>query len=317
LKIERIVYREWPEAYRCAAGPLELVVVATVGPRILSLSFQGGDNLLYEDATDFRVESWRLYGGHRLSIAPESEASYAPDNAPCDVESSANRLRLHTPVLDGLIRGLEIRPAGSLSPVGRAGLFSSPPEFVLRHFLRNVGPTCRCIAPWAITCVPPEGQVVVPEPTQPPRFWSPPDRRYADAASPQWRDADDHFLVAPNGARGKVGLAAPRGWLALLRSDTTLVVSGPKRIAGGAYPDGGCNVEVFTCADYLELETLGELITLPPGDEVIHEQHWQVIPQGFAPAAWRSIARRMRKHPRATPDRKLPRHAQQVHVASS
>jgi len=55
-------------------------------------------------------------------------------------------------------------------------------------------------------------------------------------------------VVCPNGEKGKVGLCSKSSWLALLRPEVTFVVRGPELLAGATYPDGGCNVEVFTCA---------------------------------------------------------------------
>ena len=86
MKIERVEYRDWPEAYRCTAGPVELVIVTAIGPRILSLRLDGGTNLLFEDDTDFGVGAWRLYGGHRFATAPESarQAAVRPRPSPCN-----------------------------------------------------------------------------------------------------------------------------------------------------------------------------------------------------------------------------------------
>ena len=41
-----------------------------------------------------------------------------------------------------------------------------------------------------------------------------------------------------------------------------------------AYPDYGCTFETFTNADFLELETLGPMTTLAPGESVSHTEHW-------------------------------------------
>jgi hypothetical protein len=40
------------------------------------------------------------------------------------------------------------------------------------------------------------------------------------------------------------------------------------------YPDFGCTFETFTNADILELETLGPLTTLAPGQSVSHTERW-------------------------------------------
>ncbi|MBR4717577.1 MAG: hypothetical protein IKP09_05900, partial [Lentisphaeria bacterium] len=40
------------------------------------------------------------------------------------------------------------------------------------------------------------------------------------------------------------------------------------------YPDLGSSIEVYTEGGYLELETLGPLAILEPGDEVTHSEYW-------------------------------------------
>jgi hypothetical protein len=62
-----------------------LNAITCFGPRLLSLRFAGGENQLYEEDSGFMVGAWRLYGGHRFTVAPESEASYAPENKPSQV----------------------------------------------------------------------------------------------------------------------------------------------------------------------------------------------------------------------------------------
>ena len=54
-------------------------------------------------------------------------------------------------------------------------------------------------------------------------------------------------------------------------------------ISGARYPDFGCNFEVFTNPDFLELETLGPLVELQPGEVVEHVEHWWLfgdVPSG-------------------------------------
>jgi hypothetical protein len=270
MRVERICYRGWPETWRCTCGPLELIVLTSMGPRILSLRLDGGENFLYEDTTGFTVGAWLLCGGHRFTTAPESDASYQPDNQPCHVSCGRGRLTVCQQLDDGLRRGLEITPHP-----GGAG-------FVLRHRLLNCGTESWHGAPWAITCVPSAGRVVVSGEHRAARFWTVPGERYADASSPQWQAADGCFVVEPRGRKGKVGLQSGPGWLAWLGADSTFVIRGPGRVSHASYPDEGCNVEVYTCAHYLELETLGPLTSLPPGKELVHVETWQVFPRGFS-----------------------------------
>jgi hypothetical protein len=45
-------------------------------------------------------------------------------------------------------------------------------------------------------------------------------------------------------------------------------------VAGATYPDFGSSVEVFTNAQMLELETLGPLTQLPPGESLSYVERW-------------------------------------------
>ena len=55
-------------------------------------------------------------------------------------------------------------------------------------------------------------------------------------------------------------------------------------IPGATYPDFGCNVELFTNADMLEVESLAPLVTLDPGQETEHVERWFLFKGVTAPA---------------------------------
>ena len=52
--------------------------------------------------------------------------------------------------------------------------------------------------------------------------------------------------------------------------------------SAGQYADMGCNFEVFTRHDMLEVESLGTLGRLAPGESAYHTEHWAVL-EGSAP----------------------------------
>jgi hypothetical protein len=274
LKIERISYGQWPEAYRCTAGLVELIIVTSIGPRIMSLRLAGRENLLYEDITDFRVGDWCLYGGHRFTTGPESAASYLPDNEPCQSTAAKELLLIRQHRSGGLRRCMEI------------DFDTERSAFVIRHRLENAGATRWQGAPWSITCVLPAGNVIIPTQDQDWRVWAPPGKNYAPACSPQWRRGQNYLAVDPNGTVGKIGLCSQEGWIAWRGSGTAFVISGPSFDAKAKYPDGGCNVELYTCQHYLELETLGPLTTLEPGQSLSHEELWRIGPLQCMLAQW-------------------------------
>jgi hypothetical protein len=257
VKIERITYRHWSTAYRCTSGDAELVIVTEIGPRILSFRSKNGHNLLYEDDTGFQVGDWHLYGGHRFTVAPESALSYVPDNAPCTVESKPDHLRIMAnKSANGTERTLVIEPAED--------------GFDLVHILMNHGPHSWNGAIWAITCIP-SGTSIAPRPQSRVRFW--PGTRKLD-----WTFSPRHITSVANGKRGKLGWHSESSWLASIQAHGTLVIHDPNPPTASQCIDNGCNLEIFTCSHYSELETLSGEITLHPGDETSHQQRWRLLP---------------------------------------
>jgi hypothetical protein len=75
-----------------------------------------------------------------------------------------------------------------------------------------------------------------------------------------------------------------------------LFVKRARVIEGARYPDFGCNFELFTNPDYLELETLGPLTELQPGQSVSHQEVWTLfrdVPDGSDESWIRSNVQRL------------------------
>ena len=279
LQLEEIRWRGW-DAIRCVAGDCELIVVISVGPRILSLRWGGGENLLHLDTTDFRVGKWRFHGGHRFTVAPENPDSYAPDNSPCETTVEGNRLTVAT--LDAHVvprRVLEISAAAD-----GAG-------FDLLHHLENRSDQLWQGAAWAVTAVPATGCIVSPHCSLEDSVCHWPSGNGFQGRI-ALKAAQDHIIATPNGGRAKAGWHSHAGWLAWLRPEWAFVIHAPEVARAEECVDGGCNIEVFTCSDYLEMETLGPKLTLPPGEGASHQQRWRLVAGSFTPTQWPEIARR-------------------------
>lgn len=280
MQIERVTHHGWSDAYRCTAGAVELVVVTQIGPRILSLRRRGGTNLLYEDDTAFAVGDWRLYGGHRFTVAPEGPQSYEPDNWPCAVTQESNGLRVQGPIsANGLGRSLVLRAA-----VDGEG-------FDIVHELQNCGSSAWTGALWAITCVPLAGVIGLRGRSMP-RFW--PETNPGD-----WEIEGEYISVHAHATRGKVGWHSSESWLASLQPQATLVIQSPNTVRIEECVDDGCNVEIFVCKDYLELETLSGQVTVLPGAMVVHEERWRLLDSTVEKRDWPLHARRSRCVPRS------------------
>jgi hypothetical protein len=71
----------------------------------------------------------------------------------------------------------------------------------------------------------------------------------------------------------KFGVSNRQEWCGYLRNGEMLLKRFPWQ-PEARYPDEGCNNEIFTNADMLELETLGPLSTLCPGKSIEHGEAW-------------------------------------------
>lgn len=69
--------------------------------------------------------------------------------------------------------------------------------------------------------------------------------------------------------------------------------------ADATYPDYGCNFETFTNEEMIEVEALGPLVTLSPGEATEHVEQWQLyhcptpppLDDAAAMARWTAIFR--------------------------
>jgi hypothetical protein len=280
--LERLSYRGWNNAYKLSNGVVELIVTADVGPRIIFYGFCKGENLLHEveeDAGRTGGAEFRLYGGHRLWVSPEVERTYYPDNAPVEVSQHGNATRFRA-------EREELPPGTNLQKEVEIELAAASSQVRITQRIRNDDSRSTTLAPWSPTMMRPGGRAILP---LPPRaamdkdhyqsvgvfgIWS-----FTDFADPRWVLGTSYVqlrhLANPQ-SRFKEqmgGIYNCAGWGAYFR-DGYLFVKRAAVIGDGRYPDFGCNFEVFTNPDFLELETLGPVVELRPGETAEHAERW-------------------------------------------
>jgi len=111
---------------------------------------------------------------------------------------------------------------------------------------------------------------------------------FTDFADSRWRLGTEFIqLLQQSNPSGRfqeqmTGIFNPAGWGAYFREGTVFLKRA--RVAPGAeYPDSGCNFEIFTNSEFLELESLGPKVQLAPGESTEHKEIWtlfQNIPAG-------------------------------------
>jgi len=288
-KTEIVPYAGWARNLRIANADVEMIVTLDVGPRVIRYAAPGGRNLFGETADQLGKAGephWMPRGGHRLWTAPEDKTrTYAPDNRAVEhrvLSSDASGVAVRFTQLPdepyGIQKELDIT------------LDASGSRAVLVHRITNVGDVPVRLSPWALTVMPPGGTALVPLPVKRPHPGSLPNSVDADYWPNQslavWSYTDlkdprltlgTHFITARQDPKAttllKFGLAHESGWLGYWR-DGDLFVKTVGYERGQLYPDRGCNFELYTDPNILEVETLGPMTMLSPGEKTEHVETW-------------------------------------------
>lgn len=272
---ERVAFGGHPTDYRLTDGSREVIVTAGIGPRVLRLGFVDGPNLFAElphHSQSTPYGDWHLYGGHRLWHSPESfPRSYYPDNDPCTVEHGDDWVSMSQPV----------EPPTGIAKTMRLALGQG--YFEVEHHLTNEGLWPVELAPWALSVMAPGGAAILQAATaQDPQNLLP-NRTlvlwpYTDLTDARLSLGRDLVLLRQSTAAGpiKVGINNDGGWAAYALGRQLFI----KRFAVdvfATYPDNGCTVECYTNAEMLELESLGPLVLLEPGESTYHTERWYLF----------------------------------------
>ena len=288
MNIATVPYRGWKRNIRLANGRVELIVTQDVGPRIVRFGFIGDQNVfgeLPEQMGGASEKKWMIRGGHRLWVAPEEKPkSYELDNVPIIIRKIPASAPGATVGRPGGIRTIQV--PGPLTRVQKTiaiTLADRRNEVTVVHRLTNKGRQAITLAPWALTVMAKRGMAIIPLPkkvshaglltnNQNWSLWG-----YTDLSDPRWTIGPRYILFRQDPRRepNKIGIAHREGWVAYLRNGL-LFIKRFKRIPGATYPDSGVNFETFANQQILELESLGPLVTLRPGQTAAHTETWSL-----------------------------------------
>ncbi|NJC98135.1 MAG: hypothetical protein C3F07_13720 [Anaerolineales bacterium] len=261
---------------------LRLDYLTTTGPRIVGLYVSGADGNLLASTPEVHWETphgeFYLRGGHRLWTAPEDPFYTCPEEG-LRVTKDDEDVILSSPVdASGMKKEIAIRLEAN--------------RVHLWHRVTWHGERAVELAPWAITQLRLGGMAILPlsesgglQPNRNLVLWP-----YTQIHDERLELHEDIVLL--HGRKDeracKIGNRNDHGWVACALGDALFV----KRfgIQEGKLTDLGCNVEAYVKDVCIELETLGSLETLNPGESVMHEEVWEVFP-GQYPATLESARR--------------------------
>jgi hypothetical protein len=254
----------------------ELVFPTEVGPRVISCSLAGKGNLfatLPEHLGGKGEADFKVRGGHRLLIAPESpERTYRPDNDPVEVKILGENGLVLTQKADS-VTGIE-------KSLGVEALNAT--SFRVTHTVANRGAWPATLAPWALSVLRHDGYTALPFSAKKPHtaetllpsaalvMWP-----YTDLSLPQWKIFKSFVGVDVSLAKGsqKIGITNFPGWIAHWTPEGTFVKFF-RTHPGAVHPDMGCRAEIYTCDWMTEMESLGLLEALEPGAAMEHVEYW-------------------------------------------
>lgn len=258
---------------RHALGPYEVVAATGFGPRLLGLKRGGSPNTFVRLSPEVSIEQpsgeiYRFWGGHRLWVSPEvPSVTYSPDDHVCDVSFGTDSLTISAPSdKAGFEKSLHLLADGETLRV--------------EHRLRWVGKNPVLASPWALTQLPPGGVAILPvaggddgSPLQADRslvIW--PYTRLDDERI-SWEEGSVLIDTRP-GEPIKLGSGPTPRAVGYLRDGYLFT----KRFesAEGEYPDRGAVAQIYANDTFCELESLGLLAQLEPGDEASHVEVWEI-----------------------------------------
>jgi len=254
-------------------GPYEVAVAIAFGPRVISLRHNGSPEIFVDLDPEVATNhpsgpTYRFRGGHRLWASPEDPAvTYAPDDHDCSITSGTDSLNISAPKdMAGFEKTINLGWADS--------------RLSVEHRLRWVGEAPREVSPWAITQVPLGGVAILPVAGA----GEGPGADRSVVVWPYTRLNDERvswageaaLIHSTPGKPAKLGSGPATGSVGYLR-DGHLFTKRFKALPG-EYPDRGALAQIYTSELFCELESLGPLVRLEPGEEAKHVEVWEIAP---------------------------------------
>jgi len=289
IEITNVTDAVFGNCVKMANGIVELLVTVDFGPRVIHFSRVGMENMFHQDremkplGEKFPVyggDIHKTYGGHRVWISPEiMPRCYHPDNKPVAAR----------PVANGMEFTAAVEEKNGIQKVLTVMLSDDSPGVTVINTVKNVGNWDIELAVWCLSVMAPGGKEVVPMPAvksglthnRSISLWE-----YTEMNDSRIYWGKDYITLRQDPSREnpfKFGINSEEGWAAYFnRGQVFLKYFEP--VPDGFYPDNGCSFETYTNGDLLEIETLGELVYLAPGESAEQTEEWELYEESEVPS---------------------------------
>ena len=268
-----ITYHGWTNAIRLGNGQVEAILVPAVG-RVMQFRFAGeSDGPFWENPTMFGkapasdAKEWGNFGGDKTWPAPQADwgkltpRDWPPpaafDAVPVEAKVSGNTVTLVSPV----------DPHYGIRTIRTVELDPLQPTMTIRTAYEKIQGAPVKVSIWIITQLkdPVAAFMSVPQPSLFPEGYN----LQSKQAPPNLR-MEGPLISLARARQTPCKIGNDAGSLVWLGGKWVLRIESP-RVPGAEYPDHGSSAEIYTNPDplpYVELELLGPLRTLKPGDRM-------------------------------------------------
>ena len=281
MTIRHLDYRGWHDSLLLSNGKAEAVIVPAIG-RIMQFRSAGEEGPFWENpamegkAPDPSAAVWGNFGGDKTWPAPEQDwrsitgREFPPppafDSMPVSADVRGSAVVLVSP-LDRSY-GMRTQRRIELDPVLQA-------MHVTTVYEKQQGSPVK-VAVWIITQLKDPVAVFAPLPEA--STESEPYHRLSEA-SPDGVTIQKGLLSLIRSPAFNTKIGCNAGTLLWIGETQALRIDSP-RVPGAQYPDKGSSAEVYTNRDplaYVELEMLGPLATMRPGERIEQTNTYTLI----------------------------------------
>jgi hypothetical protein len=284
IGITREDYHGWPNAIAIRNERAEVIVVPDIG-RVMSFGLLGGENVFWDDPSLYGkpvnpdAGEWINFGGDKSWPAPEAEwglysgrKGWRPppafDAAPNDARIDGKDVVLLSPV--DPFYGIQVQRRVHLEP--------KETKLTITTTYERTSGTPSKIGVWVITQFKDPVAVFILRPESsafPDGFYKFSDEPWTNVTAARGLISVTRDPAKPH----KLGTDADQ--MLWVGAAAACLVSSP-RVPAANYPDRGASVEVYTNPDpkkYVELETLGPLSVMKPGDKITRVNTYTLFPR--------------------------------------
>lgn len=276
VSVTRTNYHGWADSVWLSNGQVEAVVVPAIG-RIMRLGFIGVENVIWENrALDGRVldgqhKEWINLGGDKSWPSPEAEWGQYTGDKSWFPPRGFDGLPATATIKDGTV--ILTHPVDAhygIRAVRHFTLDPVKPVLTVRTIYERVQGKPAKVGIWIITQLTEPAGVFIPVPER--SVFPTGYRLLLPPAPPSLKSitGPPRLLSLTRNPEKPHKIGADASTLVWVGEKTSLRIDSP-RVVGAEYPDGGSSAEVYTNPGdlkYIELEMLGPLRTLRPGDRL-------------------------------------------------